>query len=347
MGIFRTFDKIIAKATYDPTLEKQIAEERTNAREAKKNFRNGIQNLKVDLARLVEQNKITPEAVTLVKAHIKEAEKWLTDNPDATTDEINDKKITFMDTLAQIYDDDKGRIYHVYYTTIWNSWITSWFALNKISEEQAGKLRNIVGDEELWYKKHLKESPDVYIERINEMVDKCKEFLSGEQQKEVSEKMKEGLQATISQDEIDKARAQAKQAKEDREAVEKASFNAKRIATKAGSGILSALLLSIIICFALFGASLASNMALVRPTSIRILCWFYGLVFFIPVILYAIIQWKPPHFAAYLIPLYMYDPKVTEKTSFLEKLVWYKDDTILHQAQQTFQKAAETVIGTQ
>jgi hypothetical protein len=35
MGIFRTFDKMIAKATYDPELEKQLSEERSLARDAK------------------------------------------------------------------------------------------------------------------------------------------------------------------------------------------------------------------------------------------------------------------------------------------------------------------------
>lgn len=89
-------------------------------------------------------------------------------------------------------------------------------------------------------------------------------------------------------------------------------------------------------------------MAIVRPTSIRILSWLYGFVFFIPVILYTLVQYimgNKPYFGAYLLPLYMYDPTTTEKKSFLQKLVWYQDNPILRQAQDTFNLASQGVIG--
>lgn len=345
MGIFRTFDRIIAKATYDPELEKQLAEERNQARQAKKKFREGISKLKVDLTAQVEKNTITPEGVTYVKALIKEAESWLSGNPDATADEINDKAIEFMDKLATIYEDDKGRIYHVYFTTLWKTWITSWKALNAISEDKAKEMMKIVDEEQLWYKKHLKETPDTYVERINEMVEKLKPMMGPDFDKDIREKM---AKKPESPQEVEKAKAEAEKLKKDKEALEKKNFDVKRIAKKATAGVSSAVFWSVLISFALFGASIASNMALVRPTPIRVLCWFYGLIFFIPVILYAAIQYimgNKPYFGAYLIPLYMYDPITTEKKSFLEKLVWYKDNPVLQQARRTFEAASNASVG--
>lgn len=336
---------MIAKATYDPELEKQLAEERNQAREAKKKFREGIQRLKNDLTKLVQENKITPEGVTLIKSLIKETETWFTSNPDATADEINDKSIEFMDKLVTIYEDDKGRIYHLFFTTLWKTWISTWKANKLISDERAKKMEDIVKEEEVWYKKHLKESPDTYIERINEMVAKLKEVMGPDFEKEIQDKMSKKPE---SQNEIDRLKAEAEQAKRDREAIERKKFNPARIVTKTLSGLTTGLIVAVILTLALFGASIASNEAIVRPVSIRIVSWIYGFIFFLPVILYAAVKYfygKPPYFGAYLIPLYMYDPKVTEKKSFIEKLVWYQDNAVLRQAMRTFQEASEVVKG--
>jgi hypothetical protein len=336
---------MIAKATYDPELEKQLSEERSLARDAKKKFRESITKVKTSLATMVESRKITPEGITYVKALIKETESWITSNPDATADEINDKSTDFMDKVVQLFDDDKGRMYHVYYISVWKALVTSWKATNMISEDQGKQIETTINEEELWYKKHLNETPDIYAERINDMVDKFRGILGPDFQTKIKDQMEKGPQ---SQNEVDALKAEAKQAKQDKETLEKKNFSVKRIAGKAGAGFAWAIFWSVLISFALFGASLASNMAIIRPTSIRILCWFYGLFFFIPVIFYAVVQYimgNKPYFGAYLIPLYMYDPTTTEKKSFLEKLVWYQDNPILHQAQDTFKLASKAVIG--
>jgi hypothetical protein len=52
---------------------------------------------------------------------------------------------------------------------------------------------------------------------------------------------------------------------------------------------------------------------------------------------------KPPYFAAFLIPLFEYDPLQAKKDSFLQRLVWYKMNPIIEQAQKTFQASADSV----
>lgn len=345
MRIFRTIDRMIAKATYDPELEKQLAEERKQAREARTKYRDGVNNLRTILSAQVKENKITPEGATLVKSLIQEAEKWLTDNPDVSADEIADKSAEYFNKVIEIYEDDKGRIYHLYFTTLWTTWISVWKANNMINEETSKKAQKIIDEEKVWYKKHLKESTDTYVQRINSMVESLKEVLPPDMNKNVQEKMKEKPET---QEEIDKLKAQAEQAKRDREAAERRKFNPARIVTKTVSGLTTGLIIAVVLAFALLGASIASNEAIVRPVSIRVVSWIYGFIFFIPVILYAAVKYfygKPPYFGAYLIPLYMYDPTTTEKKSFIEKLVWYKDDSVLRHAMRTFQEAAEAVKG--
>lgn len=336
---------MIAKATYDPELEKQLTVEREQAREAKKKYREGLQQLRTVLANQIKNTMISPEGATLVKALIQDAEKWIKDNPDATSDEIQDKSADYFNQVVQIYEDDKGRIYHIFFTTLWKNWIDFWKSTNIISEDTAKKCMKIIDDEVLWYKKHTNESNETYAQRILDMVEALKKELPADLEGDIRKKM-ENKPST--QDDIDKMKAQAKQEKEDREALEKKNFDTKRIVKKATAGVSSAIFWSVLISFAIFGASIASNMAVIRPVPIRVLCWFYGLIFFIPVILYAAIQYimgKKPYFAAYLIPLYMYDPMTTEKKSFLEKLVWYKDNPIIHDAQSTFQQAAQAALG--
>ena len=102
-GISRSFDRMLAKATYDPELEKQLAAEKQKAREAREKFRTTLLDAQKKNKELVQNQKLTPQGNTLAEALFKETSEWLTKNPNATSDELGDKVQEFLYNLQNIY----------------------------------------------------------------------------------------------------------------------------------------------------------------------------------------------------------------------------------------------------
>jgi hypothetical protein len=51
----------------------------------------------------------------------------------------------------------------------------------------------------------------------------------------------------------------------------------------------------------------------------------------------------PPYYAAYLLPLYSYDPLKEDHSSFFESLVWFKENAVVRDAMDRFQEKANAV----
>jgi hypothetical protein len=102
---------MVAKATYDPELEKQLAEERKKARESRSKFRQQIDELRRKDGDLIVSNKLTPLGSTQSAALFKTMNDWLAGTPDATNDEILDKQQELNDKLSNIYTEDANRLY--------------------------------------------------------------------------------------------------------------------------------------------------------------------------------------------------------------------------------------------
>lgn len=345
MSLSRAITKAVNKATYDPELEKQMAQEKQNAREARTKLRKTLDESSTKMREMVENDELTLQGSTLASSIIQETNKWLQATPDATESELQDKNLEVMDKLSAVYEEDKNRIYFTNWIKKWTIIITTYQTQNKLAEDKVKQIQAILSKEQSWYEKNSNESLETYKSHIDKATEQMNTILSDPGLiQDAQEKLKE--QGTNTKT-LETLQVKVEAEKKEKEEREKQQFNASRITKKLTGGLTIAFLVALFIAFGLTGASLAANEAVVRPVPYRILFFIFGFLFSIPTILYFVVRTYrgyPPYFASYLLPLYMYDPSKEEHSSFLENLVYYKDNPIIREAAEKFQQAAELSI---
>jgi len=350
MSLSRSFNKAVAKATYDPALEKQLAEEKAKAREVRGTFRETIDKSISTDAGLIRDGKLTPQGSTQSAALFKITTDWLAANPDATSDELNDKIQEFQDKLATIYREDANRIYFYNVLKALNVQLLQFKSRNILAEDKYKKAKEILDKEQVWLEKNPNESAQTYTDKLNKTTDEIKDIIGDP---DISGKLDAAKGAVKDIDNTQELDAEVKKADEvnkQKEALEKQEFNSQRIFKKIGTGVFWAFWISLVLCLAVLGGALAANEAIARPPMYRILYFIYGCLFFPIVIGYFIYRnftGHPPYFGAYLIPLYEYDPVTVTEDSFFQKLFSFPKSPILDQARATYQAAADAAQNSQ
>jgi lipopolysaccharide export LptBFGC system permease protein LptF len=338
---------MVAKATYDPELEKQLAEERKKAREARTKFRQTLDDLRKKDGDLIVNNRLTPLGSTQSAALFKTMNDWLAATPDATTEEILDKQQEMIDKLSNIYSEDANRLYFYNILKVNDYFLTMFKTNNVISDDIYKKCKEILDREQKWLEKNPNESLQVYKDKIDKTSKELQDILKDPEVQKRLDAARNGVKLEDNSKDIEAKKQEAERLAKAKEEKEKAQFNPMRLFKKVGGGIFTAFWIAILLAFAVLGGSLAANEAVIRPTGYKILYFFYGFLFFPVVILYFVGRYflynKPPYFAAFLIPLFEYDPLQAKKDSFLQRLVWYKMNPIIEQAQKTFQASADSV----
>jgi lipopolysaccharide export LptBFGC system permease protein LptF len=344
MSLSRAFTKAVNKATYDPEFEKQLAAERAKARELRAKLRQTLTEYSNKNRELVSKNELTPQGSTLATSLIQETTKWLQDTPDATEAELQDKLSEVLDKLATIYNEDKNRLMFSNWLKSWDVIVATWQGQNKISEDKAKKIKELLAKDKDWYSKNLNESLETYKERMDKDTQDIYTIVgdatliqdAGDQKKAQDSKSVD----------LDELKAKIEAEKKAKEEVEKEQFSLSRLFSKIGKGVGVAFLIALFIAFGLTGGSLLSNEAIARPVPYRILYFIFGFLFSIPVIIFYIgrtFMGHPPYYAAYLLPLYSYDPLKEDHSSFFESLVWFKDNAVVRDAVEKFQEKATAV----
>lgn len=338
---------MVAKATYDPELEKQLAEERKTAREARTKFREQIDILRKKDGELIVENKLTPLGSTQSAALFKTMNDWLAATPDATTEEILDKQQELTDKLSNIYSEDANRLYFYNILKVNDYFLTMFKTNNAISDETYKKCKDILDREQKWLEKNPNESLQVYKEKIDKTSKELEEILKDPEAQKRLQAARNGVKLEDNTKEIEAKKKEAERLAKAKEEKEKAEFKPDRLFKKVGGGIFAAFWIAILLAFAILGGSLAANEAVIRPMPFKVLYFIYGFLFFPVVILYFVARYflydRPPYFASYLIPLYEYDPLQQTKDSFFQRLIWYKINPVIQQAQKTFQESADSV----
>jgi hypothetical protein len=337
----RFFEKVGAKLTYDPELEKQLASEKQNARKARTTFQQFLVNAQTKNDTLIKQNKLTPEGATLTAALFKQTNEWLTQNATATEAEITEKQQNVSLELAELYVEDKSRLYYLNVLNFVEATLVDYQARNKISNEVYEKTKEVLNKEKVWYNQHKSESMQTYKAQVDEIMEKIYAALNDPG---LAKPLKEGLQKVDSMEdstEIQELKAAAQQAQRDKETIEKQTFSPSRVTSRVSKALMISFFVALYIAAGLYGGSMAANDAIVRPTSIRILYFIFGFIFWLPVLIYfGVRTWggHPPHFATFL-PLYEYDPN-TEAKTLLTSLFYYTDSPIIRLAKEKFAAAA-------
>jgi hypothetical protein len=347
MSLTRAFTKAVNKATYDPELEKQLAAERAKAREIRTKFRQTLSESTKKNRQMLANGQITKQGSTLANALIKETLDWLKNTPDATDVELQDKTFEFLDKLTNIYDEDKNRLQFSNWINFFEFIIPRLQNENRIPEESAKKLTAIVNENKTWFKNHQNESIETYQGRIEEESKKIQEIFNDP---EILEQQKLLEKANNDPKELERLKAQALAEKKAKEDLEKSRFSLPRITKKISRGLGIAITVAVFFALGLTGASLLANEAIARPVPYRILYFIFGFIFSIPVILFYIgrtFMGQPPYYAAYLLPLYSYDPLKEEHTSFFERLVWFKENAVVRDATERFMDKANAVKALQ
>ena len=344
MSLLRAFNKAVNKATYDPELEKQLAEEKKQAREVRTKLRQTLSQASKTNRELLTNKQITQQGSTLATSTIQEAQTYLKDNPEATADELQDKTFEVAEKLATIYTEDKNRLFFINNLNAIDGITTIYQNQNIIDEDTAKKIKALVAEERVWFNKNQNESLETYNERLIEGGEKLKKIIPADLEQRIEKSRSEEGQKT--QKELDDMKAKAEADKKAKEELEKQRFNPKRVMGKFLRGFGGAVIVAVFFAVSLTGASLLANEAIARPVPYRILYFIFGFIFSIPVILFFIgraIFGQPPYFAAYLLPLYSYDPLKEDHSSFFESLVWFKDNAVVRDAMERFQEKANAV----
>jgi len=343
MSLSRAFTKAVNKATYDPALEKQLAEERGKAREIRTKLRESLSVYTKKNNEFLASRQITTQGSTLATALIKETTTWLQNTPDATDTELQDKMLEFLDKLTIIYDEDKNRLMFANWIKFWDVLIQRFQNENQIPEDVAKQATVIINENKIWYEKHTNESMETYKTRMDEEDKKIRTLANNPEIIEEAEMLKK---TATNPEELEKLKAQAQAEKAAKEEIEKSQFSISRLTIKISKGLGIAFVVAIFFALGLTGGSLLSNEAIARPMAYRILYFIFGFIFSIPVILFYIgrtFMGHPPYYAAYLLPLYSYDPLKEDHSSFFESLVWFKDNAVVRDAIETFQEKANLV----
>lgn len=343
MSLARAFNKAVNKATYDPELEKQLAAEREKAREIRTKLRQTITELTKKNREMLANKQITQSGSTQATAVIKESLDWLKNTPDATDIELQDKTFEILDKLANIYDEDKNRLQFSNWLNFYEFIIPTLQNQNKIPEESAKKITAIVTENKTWFEKHQNESIETYQARIEEQNKRIEEIFKDPQILEQQELLNK---ANNDPKELERLKAKALAEKKAKEDLEKSQFNLTRLTKKISSGLGIAIVVAIFFALGLTGASLLANEAIARPVPFRVLYFIFGFIFSIPVILFYIgrtFMGQPPYYAAYLLPLYSYDPLKEDHSSFFERLVWFKENAVIRDATERFMEKANAV----
>lgn len=346
MSLTRAFNKAVNKATYDPELEKQIAVEKKEAREVRTKLRQSLSQASKNNRDMLARNEITKQGSTLATSTIQEAQTYLKDNAEATSDELQDKTFEVLEKLATIYSDDKNRLLFVNNLKMIDALTTAFQNQNVIDDDTAKKIKAATAEENAWYEKNQNESLETYNDRLNELQEKLKKIVPSDLQQRIDKSRME--QGKKTQKEIDEMKAKAEAEKKAKEELEKQQFNLSRLTSKLSKGIGIAFLVALFFVFGLTGGSLLSNEAIARPVPYRILYFIFGFIFSIPVIVFYIgraFMGHPPYYASYLLPLYSYDPLKEDHSSFFESLVWFKENAVVRDALEKFQEKANSVQG--
>ena len=346
MSLTRSFNRWVSKQTYDPQLEKQLAEEKKKAREERLKFRQSLDQLIQRDNDAIVQGKLTPLGATQSAALFKTMNDWLSATPDATADEIADKGLETIDRLANIYREDNNRLYFYSYLKVTEINLTNLKASNLISEDVQKKCQEIVDRELKWLEKNPTESLIIYKEHLQKAANEIRDVLKDPEIQKRMKDAQDGVKMEDNSKELDEQKREAERVAKEKEEREKQNFNVGRFAGKVGISIGNAILIALILSLAILGGSLSANMAVVRPLSYRILYFIYGFLFFPVVLIYFLFRYFqgfPPYFAAFLIPLYEMDPTSGVNLSFLQRLVYFKTTPVIEEARKSFQAGAEAV----
>ena len=350
MSLSRSFNRWANKQTYDPELEKQLAEERKKAREARTQFRESLDEMMKKDRDLIVQDKLTPLGASQSAALFKTMNDWLAATPEATAVEIEDRSMETKDKLANIYREDNNRIYFYSFLKFSDIGLKNAKQNNMIDEDTYKKCYAILEREQKFLEKNPSESMQTYKEHLEKATQEVMKLLNDPETQRLIKNAQNKVKNAKSADDLSKTQEKLESDIQAKEELKKREFNMSRLLSKVGAGFLTAFWISLALALAFFGASIASNQAVVRPISYRWLYFIYGFIFFPVVLTYAIfrtVQGKPPYFAAYLIPLYEYNPLKEKKDSFLQRLVWFKSNAVIDEAQKTFQNALTNAQGLQ
>jgi hypothetical protein len=328
---------MINKATYDPELDQQIADEASAARDARTAARKAVAEATSQNTKLIQNAALTPQGSTLALVQFTQINDWLDANTTAKSVDILDKIQNFKDALLKIYTDDKARLVFYNWIQFWKVTQTSLATDNKISTDKSTSLKSNIDTIDNWYTKNQNESIQTYQDKIN-TVNATFYTIIADSQIIADVKAKEALlKNTDATKTIAKMKETADQAALDKAALDEQTFSVSRTAGKAATNLGYAILAAVLVAFGLIAGSTAANDAIARSVSFRIVYFVYAFIFSIPVLIYYTVMYfyykKSVTYLSYILPLYEYDPATTTaKESFFEKCVWYARDATVAKA---------------
>jgi hypothetical protein len=347
-AVSRTLDRAINKATYDPELDAHIAAEKDKGRDARTELQKTITEVTKRVNSFVTDGTITPQAATLMQVELKRIGDWIQANQSASASDLGDQTTTFVNTITKIKSDDIAPFTFYLWLQFWTTMLASLLNDNKLSTDKGAAIQKVISTEEAWYAKNSSESIQTYQDRITANETSFASTISDPAIWTDIQARKAALTKSTSTKDLNDMKIKVDQAAADRNAVEASKFSPLRAAKKALSGMGIAFLVVGIITFGLIAGSTAANDAIARPISIRTVYYIWSFIFSVPVLFYYIVRYlyagKPPYYAAYLFPLYPYDPTKETHDSFFEACVWYKENEVVKKAVTEFTAAAETLL---
>jgi hypothetical protein len=347
-AVSRTLDRAINKATYDPELDAQIAAEKDKGRDARTELQKTITEVTKRVNKFVTDGTITPQAATLMQAELKGISDWIQANQTASASDTNDKLTIFVNTINKIKSDDAAPFTFYLWLQFWTTMVASLLNENKISSDKGDILQKVLATEQDYFSKNSSESIQTYQDRITKNENSFSSTISDPAiWSDIKTKKAALTQSTTTKD-LNDMKIKVDQAYADRKAVEASKFSPLRAAKKTLSGIGIAFIVVALITLGLIAGSTAANDAITRPISIRTLYYIWSFIFSVPVLLYYIFRamyaQKRPYYAAYLFPLYPYDPTKENHDSFFEACVWYKENEVVKKASTEWSAVAEALL---
>jgi hypothetical protein len=347
-AVSRTLDRAINKATYDPELDAQIAAEKDKGRDARTELQKTITEVTKEVNKFVTDGTITPQAATLMEVELKRVGDWVQANQTASASDTNDQKSIFVNAIVKIKSDDIAPFTFYLWLQFWTTMTSSLLNENKISSDKGSTIQKVLAVDEAWYAKNSSESIQTYQDRMTTNENSFASTISDPAIWTDIQAKKATLTKSKTTKDLSEMKIKVDQAAADRKAVEASTFSPLRAAKKTLSGMGIAFIVVAVITFGLIAGSTAANDAIARPVSIRTLYFIWSFIFSVPVLLYyifrAIYAQKRPYYAAYLFPLYPYDPTKETHDSFFEACVWYQENDIIKKATTEWSAAAEALL---
>ena len=331
----------IRSATYNEAADKADKETKEKAKAAAKKFRDYLTLVRKGLEDAEGKKEVSIWGLATVKKLSDDAGKYLTDNPNATAEQIEQYQNNFLGQVGPGFADaDKIVQQFGVFRTFYPALGTKLLAEKQINASQKKQLDELGKEFGTYYDK-VNASPTKYtIEDIQKMNDEFKtkaakltqdnKELQGQEPEKVSVQEAKAVEQTA--EKIDEA--------------DKAEFSLKRMLSKIGSTAVQVFFGFLILVLMLLGGTLAANDAIGRPLAFRILYFIYGCLGFFVVIPYYIFRYfkdDSPHIYT-LLPLTT-SASESDIGRFFFAPFTYKEDAFAKEATLDYIRQAAILVG--